>query len=221
MPLLDIQNLSVKRGDTPLLNDVCLSLKRGEICALLGRSGSGKSLLAKAIVKLLPNNLTMSGSISIDGQPFNPAMRGNRVGLIFQDPASALNPTLPVGVQIEDGIAYHHPQKDAKMEALSWMKRVHINDAERRYYHYPHQLSGGQLQRAHAASLLALKPDLLIADEITTGLDPTTAVQILHLINSIVQEEGLALLWITHDKKTILTEQIIYLSEGRVVDAIL
>lgn len=217
--MLDVQNLSIKKGDTPLLRDVSLSLKRGEIGALLGRSGSGKSLLAKAIVQLLPKELTVTGSISIDGSPFHPSIRGKKVGLIFQDPASALNPTLTVGKQIEDGIAHHYPGKNAKNEALEWMKRMHISDAERRYHCYPHQLSGGQLQRAHAASLLALKPDLLIADEITTGLDPTTAVQILHLLNTIVKEEGLALLWITHDKKTIMTDHIIYLSEGRVIDA--
>jgi ABC-type dipeptide/oligopeptide/nickel transport system ATPase component len=217
---LEIQNLSIRCGVITLLDRISLSIKKGSVHALLGPSGSGKSLIAKAVVQLLPPGLSMSGTILIDGAPFSPSMRGSKVGLIFQDPAAALNPTLKVGEQIADGIRRHHPLKDAKKEAIKWMEKMQIHDAKNRYNHYPYQLSGGQLQRAHIASLIALQPSLLIADEITTALDPTTAVQILHLIYDIVEQEGLALLWITHDKKTVLTDQITYISNGRVVDAV-
>lgn len=214
MSALDIRDLTIMCGEKTLLNRICLSIPRGEMHGLIGPSGSGKSLIAKAVVQLLPKNLTMSGSILLSGRPFHPSMRGKEVGLIFQDPASALNPTLSIGEQIADGIREHHPHLDAKREALLWMQRLEIPEAHKRYHYYPYQMSGGQLQRAHTASLLALKPSLLIADEITTALDPTTAVQILHLLSRIIQEEQLTLLWISHDKKTLRTDKITCLSSN-------
>jgi peptide/nickel transport system ATP-binding protein len=197
-------------GDwTRVLRGVSLTVRRGEIVGLVGESGSGKSLTALAVLGLVPPpGRVLAGTVRLDGrdllglpEPELRKVRGGRIGMIFQDPATALNPVYTIGFQVAEAVAAHRrvSRREAREEAVRLLERVALADARRRLGAYPHQLSGGQRQRVMIAMALAAGPDLLLADEPTTALDVTLQAQVLELLERLRQELGLAVLLITHD----------------------
>jgi oligopeptide/dipeptide ABC transporter ATP-binding protein len=229
-PALRLEDLRVSlRDGTPLLRGVDLEVHAGEGLALLGESGSGKSLTAQAIMGLLPNSCTVEGRIESDGldlRSLTPrqmqAVRGARIGLVFQDSLSALNPVHRVGAQIGEALRIREglSRAQAKQRALELMRRVRIPDAEARYRSYPHQFSGGMRQRVAIAIALAQSPRILIADEPTTALDATVQLQILHLLKSLQEQLGMGLILITHDLKAAaaIADRVAVMYAGRIVE---
>jgi peptide/nickel transport system ATP-binding protein len=212
MPLLEVQDLSVElqthRGPAYAVRDVSFALEPGESLGLIGESGSGKSITAMALMGLLPENARVTGSIRFEGQELvgKPEremceLRGDRIGMIFQEPMTALNPVHTIGDQVAEPLRLHRnvSRTEARKQAVALLDRVGIPDAARRIDAYPHQFSGGQRQRITIAMALACGPDLLIADEPTTALDVTIQRQILDLIRELVAERGMALMLISHD----------------------
>ncbi|MDB5912485.1 MAG: putative type dipeptide/oligopeptide transport system, ATP-binding component, partial [Ramlibacter sp.] len=212
MALLEVKDLSVQlqthRGPAYAVRDVSLTLDRGDTLGLVGESGCGKSITVMALMGLLPDDARVTGSILFDGQQLvgKPEremceLRGDRIGMIFQEPMTALNPLHTVGRQVAEPLRLHRglSAADARQEAIALLDRVGIPDAARRIDAYPHQFSGGQRQRVTIAMALACGPDLLIADEPTTALDVTIQRQILDLIRELVAERGMALMLISHD----------------------
>ena len=212
MPLLAVNNLRVRlvtqRGPADAVRGVSFALERGETLGLIGESGCGKSLTALALLGLLPESAVVSGSIRFDGKELVGQsdaelcrLRGNRIGIVFQEPMTALNPLHPIGRQVAEPLRLHQQLSApaARKQAIALLDRVGLPDAARRADAYPHQLSGGQRQRVTIAMALACGPDLLIADEPTTALDVTIQGQILDLIAGLVAERGMALLLISHD----------------------
>ena len=212
MALLEVNDLSVRlqtqRGPADAVRHVSFSLERGETLGLIGESGCGKSITAMSLMGLLPENAKVTGSIRFEGQELVGRkdaelcrIRGDRIGMIFQEPMTALNPVHSIGRQVAEPLRLHRGMNaaDARKEAIALLDRVGIPDAARRIDAYPHQFSGGQRQRITIAMALACGPDLLIADEPTTALDVTIQQQILDLIGELVAERGMALLLISHD----------------------
>jgi peptide/nickel transport system ATP-binding protein len=212
MALLEVSHLQVKlqtdRGPALAVRDVSFSVDRGGTLGLVGESGCGKSMTAMAIMGLLPEQAELGGSIRFDGQELvsqsereMSRIRGNRIGMIFQEPTTALNPVHTIGDQVAEPLRLHRgvPAAEARKQAIALLDRVGIADAARRIGAYPHQFSGGQRQRITIAMALACGPDLLIADEPTTALDVTVQRQILELIAGLVAERGMALMLISHD----------------------
>ena len=212
MPLLQVDDLSVMlqthRGPAYAVRNVSFTLEKGETLGLVGESGCGKSITVMALLGLLPENAKVSGSILFDGkqlvgQPESEMckLRGDRIGMIFQEPMTALNPVHTVGRQVGEPLVLHRGMSvaQAQKEAIALLDRVGIPDAARRIDAYPHQFSGGQRQRITIAMALACGPDLLVADEPTTALDVTIQRQILDLIRELVAERGMALMLISHD----------------------
>ncbi len=219
MPLLEVVDLRVSlqtsRGKHEALRGISFELDRGHTMGLIGESGCGKSITALALMGLLPDGAAVSGSIRFDGrelttldEPALCALRGNRIGMVFQEPMTALNPLHTVGHQIAESLRLHKKvsRNTARTEALRLLERVQLPQAARRLDAYPHQLSGGQRQRVVIAIALACGPDLLIADEPTTALDVTIQREVLELMQQLVSEErgnkangGMALLLISHD----------------------
>jgi peptide/nickel transport system ATP-binding protein len=211
-PLLQVQGLGVTlrtaRGEARAIRDVGFTLARGETLGLVGESGCGKSVTALALLGLLPDSARVSGSVRFAGRELvglpDEAMcrlRGDRIGMVFQEPMTSLNPLHTVGRQVAEPLALHRGMDaaGARREAIALLDRVGLPDARRRVDAYPHQLSGGQRQRVTIAMALACGPDLLIADEPTTALDVTIQGQILDLIADLVAERGMALMLISHD----------------------
>jgi peptide/nickel transport system ATP-binding protein len=212
MPLLEVRNLGVRlqtqAGPADAVRGVSFSLERGETLGLIGESGCGKSITAMSLMGLLPGNAVLTGSIRFDeqelvGQPDSrlQQIRGNRIGMIFQEPMTALNPVHSIGHQVAEPLRLHRgtSREAARRQATALLERVGIADAARRLDAYPHQFSGGQRQRITIAMALACEPDLLIADEPTTALDVTIQGQILDLVSELVAERRMALLLISHD----------------------
>ena len=212
MPLLEVSHLSVQlqtqRGPAFAVRDVSFSLERGQTLGLVGESGCGKSITAMSLMGLLPENARVTGSIRLNGEELVGQtddqmgdIRGNRIGMVFQEPMTALNPVHTIGRQVAEPLRLHRglSAADARQQAIALLDRVGIPDAARRIDAYPHQFSGGQRQRVTIAMALACGPDLLIADEPTTALDVTVQRQILELIRELVAERGMALLLISHD----------------------
>ena len=212
MALLEVDKLSVllqtHRGPAHAVRDVSFTLERGETLGLIGESGCGKSITAMALLGLLPENARVGGSILFEGQQLVGrgerelcALRGDRIGMIFQEPMTALNPVHTVGRQVGEPLRLHRGMSagQARAEAIRLLDRVGIPDAARRVDAYPHQFSGGQRQRVTIAMALACGPDLLIADEPTTALDVTIQRQILDLLRELVAERGMAMILISHD----------------------
>jgi peptide/nickel transport system ATP-binding protein len=211
-PLLEVRDLRVTlptaAGPAQALRGVSFTLERGGTLGLIGESGCGKSITALALMGLLPERARIAGSIRFDGRelvglpdPQMGRLRGARIGMVFQEPMSALNPLHSIGRQIAEPLRLHKGlgAAAARREALRLLERVHVPDAARRLDAYPHQLSGGQRQRVVIAIALACGPDLLIADEPTTALDVTIQREILDLIDELVRADGMALLLISHD----------------------
>jgi peptide/nickel transport system ATP-binding protein len=213
--LLEVHDLRVSLqtslGALDALRGVSFDLDHGQTLGLIGESGCGKSITALALMGLLPEGAKVSGSIRLDGQELtqlNEAglcqLRGHRMGMVFQEPMTALNPLHTVGHQIAEPLRLHKglSRSAARAEALRLLQRVQLPQAAQRLDAYPHQLSGGQRQRVVIAIALACGPDLLIADEPTTALDVTIQREVLDLIQELVREEGqhgMALLLISHD----------------------
>lgn len=188
---------------------LALTVRRGETFALVGESGSGKSMTAFALMRLLPDALRVaSGEVWLEGEEINALsessmrrIRGGRVGMIFQEPSTSLNPVMRIGDQLVEAIVNHTDLRGpaAHQRAVQWLQRVGIPDPDKRIHDYPFQFSGGQKQRIMIAMALSAEPELLIADEPTTALDVTVQAQILDLIADIQNELGMAVLLITHD----------------------
>ena len=212
MALLEVTDLHVHlrtpRGVAEAVRGLSFTLERGDTLGLIGESGCGKSMAALALLGLLPDNARASGSIRLDGQELVGLadaslcqIRGQRIGMVFQEPMAALNPLHRIGRQVAEPLRLHRGlgARAARQEALALLDRVGIADAARRIDAYPHQFSGGQRQRITIAMALACGPDLLIAAEPTTALDVTLQQQILDLISALVAERQMALILISHD----------------------
>ena len=212
MALLEVSQLRVTlqtaRGAADALRGISFDMERGQTLGLIGESGCGKSMTALALMGLLPEGARVSGSIRFNGQELVGlpddamcALRGDRIGMVFQEPMTALNPLHTVGHQVAEPLMLHKAMSraQARDEALRLLERVHLPQAAQRLDAYPHQLSGGQRQRVTIAMALACGPDLLIADEPTTALDVTIQREILDLLGELVQGSGMALLLISHD----------------------
>ena len=210
--LLTVADLSVTlqtaRGPGDALRNVSFTIDRGETVGLIGESGCGKSITALALMGLLPEGATVTGSIRLDGRELVGldegtlcTLRGRRIGMVFQEPMTALNPLHTVGHQIAESLRLHLKvsASEARQRALQLLERVRVPQAARRLDAYPHQLSGGQRQRVVIAIALACGPDLLIADEPTTALDATVQREVLELIGDLVAERGMGLLLISHN----------------------
>ena len=210
--LLDVQDLRVTlqtaRGAADALRGISFSLPRGGTLGLIGESGCGKSITALAVMGLLPEAARVQGSIRLSGQELTTLpeadwcrLRGHRIGMVFQEPMTALNPLHTVGHQIAESLRLHKgmSRSAALAQALRLLERVQLPQARARLSAYPHQLSGGQRQRVVIAIALACGPELLIADEPTTALDVTIQREVLDLIRELVREDGMGLLLISHD----------------------
>jgi peptide/nickel transport system ATP-binding protein len=208
-PLLEVDHLSIYFRDQAVVRDLCFSVAQGEVLGLVGESGSGKSLTSLSILRLLDAAARVEGSIRFEGQDLlalQPEQmrpyRGSKIAMIFQEPMTALNPVMPVGRQIAEAIETHQPRlgrKQVRGAVVEAMTAVAIPDPEQRMRDYPHQFSGGQRQRLLIAMALVNRPSLLIADEPTTALDVTVQAQILLLLKSLQQRNGLGMLFISHD----------------------
>ncbi|MBV1868550.1 MAG: dipeptide ABC transporter ATP-binding protein [Marinosulfonomonas sp.] len=229
MSLLAIKNLSVEIHGNPILRDVSLDVAPGEIVAVTGESGSGKSMTALAIMQLLPQGSEMSGAVMLDGKDLGQtseaemcAIRGNDVGMIFQEPMTALNPVQTIGDQVAETILIHEdlPRAQALSRARDMLDRVGLDAENFPLSRYPHELSGGQRQRVVIAMAIVLRPKLLIADEPTTALDVTTQATILDLLKELVSEFGMGLLMITHDLAVVagMADRIVVMRTGEVVE---
>lgn len=226
---VSLAGLTVSFDGVRVLHGVDLSVARGEAVGLVGESGSGKSVTWLAALGLLPGKARIAGSAQIEGTELIGApqrtfdtVRGGRIAMISQDPASALNPVIPVGRQIGEALALHRGLAGAsnRAEALRLLDLVGIPDAARRIHAYPHEFSGGQNQRVMIAMALAGQPDLLVADEPTTALDVTIQAQILDLIKEIRREMNMALVLISHDLGVIseTCERVAVMYAGRIVE---
>jgi len=233
-PILEIENLDVTftGGAKPVraVAGVSLSLCRGETIALLGESGSGKSVTLRSILRLHPERRTrMSGRIAVVGTDIMTlkggalsAFRGKTVSMIFQEPALALDPVYTVGTQIVEALRKHDSltKPAARKRALELFERVRIPSAERRLDAYPHEMSGGMRQRAMIALALACQPQILLADEPTTALDATVQVQILLLLRELQRELGLSVIFVTHDIGVAVevADRVAVMYAGRIVE---
>ena len=229
-PLLSINNLHVTSNcDTKTyLNKVNLEIKKGEMVGLIGESGSGKSMSARALLGLVPHSMKVRGEISFQSQDLltinakqHRRLLGKEIGMIFQDYRGSFTPFIKVGKQIVETICTHFSisKKEAKNLALKVLLEMGL-DSERIYRSYPFQLSGGQVQRSAIAMTLALKPDLLICDEVTTALDVMNGEKVLNYIDQVRKETGCAVLMITHDLALAYkrTDRMYVMHEGEIVE---
>lgn len=230
-PLLEVSGLTVAYGDAePVVRDISFSVEAGKMTAIVGESGSGKTTSAMAALDLLgPSGNVLSGSIRFKGQELSHLtnaewreLRGTKIGLVPQDPNNSLNPLKTVGASVEDGLEIHGVGDAAKRrrKAIALLERVGIDDPERRYDQYPHELSGGMKQRVLIAAAVALEPEVLIADEPTSALDVTVQKTILDLLDEMRAELGLGLIFITHDLAVAgdRADDVVIMERGRVVE---
>ncbi|CTQ75621.1 ABC transporter ATP-binding protein [Roseibium alexandrii] len=230
MSLLDIQNLSLSIHGIPVLKDVSLQVAPGRILGVIGESGSGKSMSAFSVMQLLPNGTSCSGKISLAGQdvltlsePELCRIRGRDVGMVFQEPMTALNPLQTIGAQVAETILVHEnvSKSEAMARTAEALRRAELPQDKFPLSRYPHELSGGQRQRVVIAMAIALRPKLLIADEPTTALDVTTQAQILELLKKLVLEDNMGLMLISHDLAVVadLADDLLIMKNGEVVEA--
>ena len=224
-PFLSVRGLSVayRNGGrrVPALDQIDLDLPAGGRLALVGESGSGKSTLAMAIAGLLPKTAEVSGSIAFPALASAPRL-GSDVGVVFQDPSGSLNPVLSVGSQIAEIVVAHRGAtwRSARMRAGELLERVRIPQARTRLDSFPHEFSGGQRQRIALAAALAVDPRLLIADEPTSALDTVVQRELVLLLDELVKDKGLTLLFVTHDiaLASELASEVAVLLHGRLVE---
>jgi peptide/nickel transport system ATP-binding protein len=229
---LEIDDLHVTfatdEGDVHAVRGVRLALERGRVLALVGESGSGKSVTAMSVLGLLPRNVRTTGRISVGGTDVLGLtgedlrrVRGARVGMVFQEPATALNPSTTVGAQVAEALRNHGTARDAAAaRAVELLTEVGIPDAAARARRYPHEFSGGQRQRVVIAIAIACEPEVIIADEPTTALDVTVQAEILDLLRRLVHDRGAALFLITHDMGVVadIADDVAVMYQGRVVE---
>lgn len=239
--VISVEDLSVSIDGRQITRNVSMRLRAGMVSALVGESGSGKSLTALALMGLLDNNARVEGNAALlNASDANESfinllsedasyehIRGGMIGMIFQEPSSAFNPVKTIGKQIEEALIYHPEkagklsQRERKKRVISQLLEVELSDAERVYRSYPHELSGGQLQRAMIAMALINRPQVLIADEPTTALDITTQRDILRLIRNLSEKLQLAVLIITHDMSVVraLADEMYVMQGGNIVES--
>ena len=228
-PLLDVRNLSVEIASTTIVDRLRLQLQRGAVHGLAGESGSGKSMTALAVMGLLPDSASATGSVLLGGHDLMSSddagmcdIRGRRMGMIFQEPMTALNPLMTIGDQVAETVRIHTStgRDEARAIAASRLDRVGITADRAGLGRFPHELSGGQRQRVMIAQAIALQPALLIADEPTTALDVTTQASILDLLCGLAEEEAMAMLLITHDLAVLARHaaRISVMESGRIVE---
>jgi peptide/nickel transport system ATP-binding protein len=223
-------SLDADAGVVKAIDGMNLAITRGETFALVGESGCGKSMTALALMRLLPENgRVVGGRIALEGQDLLALpeagmreVRGGRIGMIFQEPGTSLNPVMRVGAQIVEAIEAHTALRGAaaRAKAIEWLGRVGIPEPERRIDEYPFRLSGGQKQRVMIAMTLASEPDFLIADEPTTALDVTIQAQILELLKDLQREQGMGLLLITHDLAVVadMADRVALMYAGQIIE---
>jgi len=234
-PILEIKNLSIalpERADRAYaVQNVSLTLNRGEVLCIVGESGSGKSVMTSAIMAdVAPGLSVASGQVLFDGRDVLQlppadlnAIRGARISMIYQEPMAALNPAMKIGVQVDEVLALHQPEispQDRRAETLNLLAQMKLPTPPRIYDSYPHQISGGQCQRIVIAMALACKPDVLIADEPTTALDVTTQAEILRLINDLKEVYNNATIFITHDFGVVadVADRVAVMCWGKVIE---
>ncbi|GAA5148855.1 hypothetical protein GCM10025768_11190 [Microbacterium pseudoresistens] len=226
---LEVEGLCIDIDGRRVVDDVSFSVPDGARLGLIGESGSGKSITALAIMGLLPDGAVASGSIRWNGRELIglpdrelAQLRGDEIGMVFQEPRTALNPIRTAGRQIAESIRIHEPisRREARTRAIAEAERVHLPDPASLLARYPHQLSGGQRQRVAIAMALAARPRLLIADEPTTALDVTIQAEILELLLTLVEQEGMSLIFITHDLAVLaqVATHAVVLEDGRTVE---
>lgn len=234
-PVLSVQGLTVSvrtdSGDRPLVQDLSFVLHRGETLAIAGESGSGKSITSLAIMGLLPPPAVRvtAGSVTLGQTDLTSlpehqmrSLRGSRIAMIFQEPMTSLNPVLTVGAQLTEAIRAHTnaTRREARKQALAALQAVRLSQPEQRLNQYPHELSGGMRQRVMIAMALALRPEVLIADEPTTALDVTVQREVLDLLRDLQREFGTAIILITHDMGVVaeMADRVIVMKSGRAVE---
>lgn len=233
--LLEVKDLSVSfdvyGGEVQAVRNVSFNVKKGEAVAIVGESGSGKSVTAQSIMRLIPSppSRIKNGSVLFEGEELlslseneMQKVRGNKIGMIFQDPMTSLNPTMMVGDQIMEGLIKHQNlnKEKARMRAIEMLQLVGIPNPESRVKQYPHQFSGGMRQRVMIAIALACNPSLLIADEPTTALDVTIQAQIMRVMKDLQEKMGTSIVLITHDLGVVadVCDRVIVMYAGRVVE---
>ncbi|WP_260260335.1 ABC transporter ATP-binding protein [Vibrio intestinalis] len=234
-PILTVRNLSVSfttnDGIVDAVKNVNFDLFKGETLAIVGESGSGKSVSTNALMRLLPGNAIVhpESTIQFEGNEITSlpekamqSIRGDRIGMIFQEPMTSLNPYMRVGIQVAEAIMCHRSvnSRQAKQKVIELFNLVHLPNPETAYTKYPHEFSGGQLQRIMIAMALINEPDILIADEPTTALDVTVQAEVLNLIKEIQAKMGMAILFITHDLGVVkhFADRVIVMCKGDVVE---
>ena len=223
--------LTLKSGEPAYpVDDVSFTVPRGKTVGLVGESGCGKSMTARTVMRILDTGISVAeGSISFDGEDLLALpeqqmrdIRGNRIAMIFQEPMTALNPSISVGKQVREAILLHEKvsRAEAKERVIQMFREVGIPEAERRYKSYPHQLSGGLRQRICIAMGMICNPDLLIADEPTTALDVTVEAQILELMKRLQRESGMSILIITHNLGVVadICDEVNVMYAGQIVE---
>ncbi len=227
--ILSVRDVEIRFGAFSAAKNISFDIAPGETLALVGESGSGKSVTALSVLNLLPPAASLAGSIKLDGQELVGAsdatlrqVRGNRISMIFQEPMSSLNPVHTIGRQVAEVVMLHQGLRPnaARQRAVELLGSVGLPDPAKRLDDYPHQLSGGQRQRVMIAMALANDPELLIADEPTTALDVTVQAQILALLKKLQQQNGMAMLFITHDLAVVRTiaDRVCVMTRGEIVE---
>jgi peptide/nickel transport system ATP-binding protein len=227
--LLAVDGLTIRFGDTVVVHELALEVGAGERVAVIGESGSGKTLTTLATLGLLPPGAVVSGSVRFDGEELLGAperrlaeLRGGSVAMVFQNPQTTLDPLMRVGRQVTTPLRLHRgmAKSAAAAHAVELLDRVGLPDPDRLARSYPHQLSGGQRQRVGIAMAIACQPRLLIADEPTSALDVTVQAEIVELVRHLVASESMALLFVTHDLALVphVAERVVVMRHGRVVE---
>ncbi|WP_038199522.1 ABC transporter ATP-binding protein [Vibrio nigripulchritudo] len=227
--ILDVRNMSVALGPHYAVKDVNYQIKSGEILGIVGESGCGKSLTSLSVMGLLDKKLKLSGEIVFEGENLvgmpekrYQQIRGEGIGMIFQEPMTALNPVVTVGEQVAEMFIIHEgaPKAEAMNRAIEMLKQVHIPYPEKRAKAFPHELSGGMRQRVMIAMALACKPKVLIADEPTTALDVTVQAQVLDLLEELRETTGTAIQFISHSLGVVsqISDRVMVMYAGQVVE---
>jgi peptide/nickel transport system ATP-binding protein len=232
-PLLTVDNLRIEAARTgeAVVDEISFDIARGEFLAVVGESGSGKTVAARTVLGLLPPGLRRTGGrIVLDGEDLATlsakrlrALRGPVVGMVFQEPMVSLNPAISVGAQMAEGLSLHMrlSKKEIRQRCLDMLERVQIRDPARTFDAYPHEFSGGMRQRIMLASVMLLRPKLLIADEPTTALDTLTQREVLDLMVGLARDHGTSVMLITHNLGLVAryAQRAVVMQKGKVVEA--